>query len=396
MAQSIVSPAARIKRHYDQLLPGGVIIAACGAALHRWRKAGLIRSRRSTCSSCRSSTATPAILHLRHLAGSAVNPAAYCRARMRLPLSVYQTLLDYSAGIASGGCAPVFAAMRVLLVDATSSLTPDTRSIRKLFKQPASINPGCGFPMAKVLALFDAASGAILQPLIDSLFVHEASRVWARHPLLRGGDLLVGDRAFCSYVHLVMLHARSVFGLFRMHQKQNVNFRRGRKHGGRGQPTSRFVRKLGPLDQLVEWFKPEQKPKWMTKKQYAALPSSLLVCGELRYHLQAARNNAPASSPSPPRFWIQPCIRRKRSANSTACAGRSRPICAIENRHEDEPTQVPIGRGDQEGTVDLLHHLQPHPPDHPRRRGATAGGGETQSASSMHYAGWPTPATAMN
>lgn len=324
MAQSIVSPAARIKRHYDQLLPGGVIIAACGAALHRWRKRKFDPVATIHLFILQILNGNTAILHLRHLAGSAVNPAAYCRARMRLPLSVYQTLLDYSAGIAAQGCAPVFAAMRVLLVDATSSLTPDTRSIRKLFKQPASINPGCGFPMAKVLALFDAASGAILQPLIDSLFVHEASRVWAPHPLLRGGDLLVGDRAFCSYVHLVMLHARSVFGLFRMHQKQNVNFRRGRKHGGRGQPTSRFVRKLGPLDQLVEWFKPEQKPKWMTKKQYAALPSSLLV-RELRYHLQAP-DNAPASSPSPPRFWIQPCIRRKRSANSTACAGRSRPI----------------------------------------------------------------------
>ena len=178
MAQSIVSPAARIKRHYDQLLPGGVIIAACGAALHRWRKRKFDPVATIHLFILQILNGNTAILHLRHLAGSAVNPAAYCRARMRLPLSVYQTLLDYSAGIAAQGCAPVFAAMRVLLVDATSSLTPDTRSIRKLFKQPASINPGCGFPMAKVLALFDAASGAILQPLIDSLFVHEASRVW--------------------------------------------------------------------------------------------------------------------------------------------------------------------------------------------------------------------------
>lgn len=82
----------------------------------------------------------------------------------------------------------------------------------------------------------------------------------------RAGDLLVGDRAFCSYVHLAMLHARSVFGLFRVQQRQQVDFRRGRKHGGKGKPKSRFIRKLGSYDQLVEWVKPKQKPKWMSKR----------------------------------------------------------------------------------------------------------------------------------
>lgn len=286
MAQSIVSPAARIKRHYARLLPGGVIVAACCAASHGWRNRRFDPVTTIHLFILQILNSNTAILHLRHLAGTAINAAAYCRARMRLPLAVYETLLDYTAGLAAQGCQPVFAAMRVLLVDGTSSLTPDTRSIRKLFKQPANLKPGCGYPMAKVLALFDAASGAILQPLICSLFVHEASRVWTLHPLLRAGDLLVGDRAFCSYVHLAMLHARLLLGLFRVHAKQKVDFRRGRRHGRRGQPTSRFVRKLGRLDQLVEWVKPRQKPKWMTSKQFDALPSSLLV-RELRYHLQA-------------------------------------------------------------------------------------------------------------
>lgn len=263
-----------------------MIVAACRSASHRWRERRFDPVTTIHLFILQILNSNTSILHLRHLAGSAINAAAYCRARMRLPLAVYQTLLEYTAGIASQGCQPVFAAMRVLLVDGTSSLTPDTRSIRKLFRQPANIKPGCGYPMAKVLALFDAAAGAILQPLICSLFVHEASRAWTLHPLLRSGDLLVGDRAFCSYVHLVMLHDRSVFGLFRVHQRQKVNFRRGRKHGRRGQPTSRFVRKLGRLDQWVEWVKPKQKPKWMTSKQFAALPSNLLV-RELRYHIEA-------------------------------------------------------------------------------------------------------------
>src|SRR5262249_41581398 len=121
---------------------------------------------------------------------------------------------------------------------------------------------------------------------ICSLFVHEASNVWKLHPLLQAGDLLVGDRAFCSYVHLAMLSAGNILGLFRVQQKQKVDFRRGRRHGQTGQPSSRFIRKLGSLDQLVEWFKPKQRPKWMSLEQLAALPAGLIV-REVRYHLAA-------------------------------------------------------------------------------------------------------------
>ncbi len=294
MAHSIACAAPAIKRRLDQLLPDDVITDACAKAAHRWRPRKFDPVTTIHLFVLQVLHGNTAILHLRHLVGShlvgshlvgsSLNAAAYCRARMRLPLAVYAALLDYTAGIASQGA--VFAAMRVLLVDGTSSLAPDTPSVRKLFHQPANVRAGCGYPMAKVLAMFDAASGAILQPLICSLYVHEASRVWTLHPLLRAGDLLVGDRAFCSYVHLVMLHARNVLGLFSVHQRQKVSFRAGRGHGRRGQPTSRFVRKLGRWDQLVEWLKPRQRPKWMTQKQYDALPSGLIV-RELRYALEA-------------------------------------------------------------------------------------------------------------
>ncbi|MEO6437104.1 MAG: hypothetical protein ABIP55_15280 [Tepidisphaeraceae bacterium] len=169
MAQSIASPAAQIKRRFGQLLPHDVIIDACREARHVWRARKFDPVITIHLFILQVLNGNTAIVHLRHLIGSAVNAAAYCRARMRLPLAVYEKLLDYTAHAAQQGCPPVFAAMRVFLVDATSSLTPDTPSIRRLFRQRANIRPGCGYPMAKVLALFDAASGAILQPLICAL-----------------------------------------------------------------------------------------------------------------------------------------------------------------------------------------------------------------------------------
>ena len=61
----------------------------------------------------------------------------------------------------------------------------------------------------------------------------------------------------------------------------------GRKHTKqrkphKGRPRSRYVRRLGRRDQLVEYSKPKSKPTWTDQEQYAALPETLLV-RELRY-----------------------------------------------------------------------------------------------------------------
>ena len=285
MADRFACSTPPIKRPFCRLISAQVILHACQEAAHVFRKRKFDPVLTIHLFLLQVLHGNTAILHLRHLADASVNAAAYCKARMRLPVAVYERLLDYSAGLLrQQGHSLLLGVRRVLLVDAASSLLADTRSIRKLFDQPKNIKPGCGYPMAKVLAMFDAVSGAVLRPLICSLFVHESSSVWKLHPLLRAGDLLVGDRAFCSYAHLAMLHARGVLGLFRMQQKQKMDFRRGRKHGGKGRPTSRYLRKLGRYDQLVEWFKPQVRPRWMSSKQYAALPASLIV-RELRYHL---------------------------------------------------------------------------------------------------------------
>jgi fibronectin type 3 domain-containing protein len=70
----------------------------------------------------------------------------------------------------------------------------------------------------------------MVQMLAFPLYTHEQSKVCMLHPLLKAGDLLVGDRAFCSFVHMVMIVSRGAQGLFRIHQKTIVDFRPHRKH----------------------------------------------------------------------------------------------------------------------------------------------------------------------
>jgi hypothetical protein len=113
------------------------------------------------------------------------------------------------------------------------------------------------------------------------------------HADLRPGDVLVGDRAFGSYAHLALCQQRGVHGVFRAHQKQIISFRPHRRHataqsrkaGATGLPSSRWLKRLGKHDQLVEYVKPKERPSWLTEEQYAALPETLVV-RELRYTIK--------------------------------------------------------------------------------------------------------------
>ena len=104
--------------------------------------------------------------------------------------------------------------------------------------------------------------------------------------------MLIGDRGFCSYAHLALLLRRGLHGLFRIHQRVIVNFRAGRRHEAmcqgpyrvKGVTRSRWIKKLGCWDQLVEWFKPARGPRWMDPAAYAALPDSIVV-REFRYRI---------------------------------------------------------------------------------------------------------------
>lgn len=232
-----------------------------------------------------------AITHLRHLCQSAVCPSSYCDARARLPLpamaSVIETLCRDCIECTRGAAA-TWLDRRVLIADATNCSTPDTPALQRLWPQPDAQIPGIGFPMIKLLALVDLATGLIVQLSMFCLNVHEMSQAAAMASMLRPGDVLLADRGFCSFAHLAMLALKKLDAVLRVHQKQLIDFTPNRPHRQRGKkrkrgtPTSRFVRRLGADDQRVEWVKPPKPPAWMTQEQYNNLPETLSL-RELRY-----------------------------------------------------------------------------------------------------------------
>jgi len=183
---------------------------------------------------------------------------------------------------------------RTLLIDGSSLSMPDTPELQKEYGQPGAQAKGCGFPVMHLLAVFNAATGFLTSMSTAAMRTHDMSQVPSVHPELKEGDIIIGDRAFGSFAHLVLLGSRKVFGLFRMHQKQIINFRPHRKSRSvvsqnvrrKGMPTSRWIKRLGQYDQLVEYLKPKSRPKWLDEAAYAALPATLIV-REVRYKITA-------------------------------------------------------------------------------------------------------------
>lgn len=231
--------------------------------------------------------------HVARLGRGRFTGAAYCLARSALPLAVFQCVLVelIKALIPATQSEGLWRGHRTFLVDGSAFSMPDTPELQARFGQPGGQAPGCGFPVAKILALFHAGTGVLLKVLVTPLRAHEMASVEAIHPALQPGDVLVGDRGFCSYAHLAMLARGGIHAVFRLHQRQIVDFtpdrphaRPGSKRAAKGLPRSRWLRSLGVLDQVVEWFKPEDRPEWMTAEQYEALPETLTV-RELRYEV---------------------------------------------------------------------------------------------------------------
>ena len=109
--------------------------------------------------------------------------------------------------------------MRTFFIDGSGVSMPDTPVLQAAFGQPTNQAPGCGIPVARVLALFHAGTGLLLKLLTAPLRSHEVAQAALTHGELQSGDVLVGDRAFGTFAHMAVLIRRGLHGVFRNHQK---------------------------------------------------------------------------------------------------------------------------------------------------------------------------------
>ena len=232
---------------------------------------------------------------VRHLAGEDFSDSAWCQARARLPLALIQQVhqdvadaaqreLQLSDNTTDGSYC--WRGHRVLVVDGTSDVMPDTPMLREHYGVPSGCADGLGFPTSHLMLLMDHQSGLLVDCIDAPMNTHDASLVPQTHRHLQPGDVLLGDDAFSGWPHLALLLQANLHAVMPVHHRRKVDFtparshlhpRRDRHKKRTGKPTSRFVRSLGKQDQLVEYFRPVECPRWMDRRQWEQLPQSILV-----------------------------------------------------------------------------------------------------------------------
>jgi len=192
---------------------------------------------------------------------------AYCTARDALPEEAcHQLVCDTGQALESEAPAEwLWRGRRVRVVDGTTVTMPDTPQNQAEYPQQKGQQPGCGFPIARVLVMFSLAVGTVLEVAISKYqgkLTGENSLFRSLHHRLKSGDVVLADRYFSGWFDIALLCQRGVDLVLRKHHLRDTDFRAGQR--------------LGHDDHLVRWNKP-QRPKWMSAELYAALPETLVL-----------------------------------------------------------------------------------------------------------------------
>jgi hypothetical protein len=138
--------------------------------------------------------------HWPHLSGLGCSASAYGQARSKLPLALFGLLLTRLCTAAQSRISDEgrWHGHRPFFVAGSGGSMPDTPVLQGAFGQAPAQQPGCGFPMAHLLGLFQAGTGGLLKLVVAPPLTHDLAHVQAGHPSLPAGDVLVADRGLGS------------------------------------------------------------------------------------------------------------------------------------------------------------------------------------------------------
>lgn len=189
----------------------------------------------------------------------------YCKARQRLPETLLQRLLQLSGQRLQQQAPPAWHwhGRAVKIVDGSGGSMPDTEANQQGYPQPGSQAPGLGVPVARLVVVLSLACGAVLAAAVGRIKGQQTSEPMLFHDLhahLERDAVVLADRYDCSYWEVALLLGRGIDVVMRLHQRRQVDFRRGQR--------------LGCEDHVVPWPKPK-RPAWMDEATYAGLPATI-------------------------------------------------------------------------------------------------------------------------
>jgi hypothetical protein len=198
------------------------------------------------------------------------NTGGYCQARQRLPLELPQELSRFIGKSLEKEIPSSWRwhGRRVRVVDGTSITMPDTDENQSVYPQQGGQKPGLGFPIARLVAVTDLCSGAVLDVAFGRFMgksSDEKSLLRSLSGLFEAGDIILGDAFFPSYIYMAEMLDKDVDILMEQigGRRQSVDFRLG---------TS-----LGKRDHLIKYTKPKEKPDWIDEARFESIPDTIVV-----------------------------------------------------------------------------------------------------------------------
>jgi len=199
-----------------------------------------------------------ALLRLSFAVNRKASPSssAYCQARSRLPESFTAEKLSGTVAVLKSKVneSLLWYGRNVNIVDGTTVSMADTPENQSLYPQPISQKTGCGFPMMRILAVFSLASGALLSYEKGPLGVGESSMLKKIIFSFSPGDIMLGDRGFCSFALICDFIKSSVDAVVRMRVKMIRNYT--------------VFKKIGRNDSIIKWKRPASLGKDLPGELY--------------------------------------------------------------------------------------------------------------------------------
>jgi len=154
----------------------------------------------------------------------------------------------------------------VKIVDGATVTMADTEENQAAYPQPATQKPGLGFPIARLAVIFSLSVGTALQYALGRY----KGKQTGENQLFRGmlaaiapEDVVLGDRYYGDYWNFALVRARQADLVTRLHQARKLDLHQAER--------------LGRNDYLLVWQKPEQRPDWMDRSTYAAMPAEQTI-----------------------------------------------------------------------------------------------------------------------
>ncbi|QDV73645.1 IS4 family transposase [Botrimarina mediterranea] len=192
---------------------------------------------------------------------------AYCQARKRLPEAFFAEAARESGRSLDSRAKKEWLWMgrRVYIYDGSTVQMADTPENQAAYPQVSNQQPGIGFPIARIAAVFSLSCGAILDVGVCRYAGKGQSELRLLLNMLDvfcSDSVVLGDRLMCSWNNFVLLQQRGVDAVFHFTVHRATDFRLGER--------------LGPSDHVVAWPRPSSN-RLFPWKQFMAMPDSIRV-----------------------------------------------------------------------------------------------------------------------